>query len=171
MLLLSNTLLNKSVLSLRTGGVIARVTAPIINPDNLKVEGFYCEDRFDKSVLVLVYQDIRDVLADGYVVNDHEVLVEPDDLIRLKKVMDINFELIGKQVVTTNKQKVGKVNDYATETETMYIQKIYVGQSIIKNLAGGSLSIDRNQVDEITPRRVIINELSKKSPAAAPATA
>lgn len=171
MLLLSNTLLNKSVLSLRTGGVIAQITGPIINPDNLKVEGFYCEDRFDKSLLVLVYQDIRDVLADGYVVNDHEVLVEPDDLIRLKKVMDINFEIIGKQVVTTNKQKVGKVNDYATETETMYIQKIYVGQSLIKNFTGGSLSIDRNQVNEITPRRIIINELTKRGPAPAPATA
>lgn len=171
MLLLSNTLLNKSVLSLRTGGVIARVTSPIINPDNLKVEGFYCEDRFDKSTLVLVYQDIRDVLPDGYVVNDHEVLVEPDDLIRLKKVMDIDFNLIGKQVITTSKQKVGKVNDYATETETMYIQKIYAGQSLIKNLAGGSLSIDRNQVNEITPRRIIINELTKNSAAPAPATA
>lgn len=171
MLQLSNKLLDKAVLSLRTGTPIATITGPIINPDNLKIEGFYCEDRFDKKELVLLYQDIRDVMAKGYVVNDHDVLVEPEDLVRLKKVMDLNFEIIGKQVVTTEKEKVGKVSDYATETETMYIQKIYVSQSILKSFTGGSLSIDRNQVNEITPKKIIINELTKTSPAAAAVTA
>jgi sporulation protein YlmC with PRC-barrel domain len=172
MLQLSASLLdNKSVLSLRTGSAIATITAPIINPDNLKIEGFYCEDRFDKKQLVLVCQDIRDLLTNGFVVDDHDVLVEPDDLIRLQKVMEINFQLMGKQVVTVDKEKVGKVSDYATETTTMSIQKIYVAQSILKSLTGGSLSIDRNQINEITPKKIIINELTKKSRSTAPATA
>jgi sporulation protein YlmC with PRC-barrel domain len=172
MLQLSASLLNnKSVLSLRTGTAIATVSAPIINPDSLKIEGFYCEDRFDKKQLVLVYQDIRDLLPNGYVVNDHDVLVEPDDLVRLQKVMELNFQLIGKQVVTVDKEKVGKVSDYATETTTMTVQKIYVSQSIIKSLTGGSLSIDRSQINEITPKKIIINELTKKAPATAPAPA
>jgi sporulation protein YlmC with PRC-barrel domain len=170
MLQLSASLItNKSVLSLRTGTPIASIVAPIINPDNLKIEGFYCQDRFSKETLVLVYQDIRDMLPKGYVVNDHDVLVEPDELVRLKKVLNLQFELVGKPVYTTSKEKVGKVSDFATETETMFIQKIYVSQSILKNLTGGSLSIDRTQINEITPNRVIINELLKKSPL--PATA
>ncbi len=169
MLQLSASLLNKSVLSLRTGAPIATISAPLINPDNLKVEGFYCQDRFDKRQLVLLYQDIRDVLTNGYVVNDHDVLVEPDELIRLQKIMELDFELIGKQVVTVDKEKVGKVSDYATETETMFVQKIYVAQSILKNLSSTSLSIDRTQINEITPKRIIINELTKKAPVNAPA--
>ena len=169
MLQLSASLLNKSVLSLRTGSPIATISGPIINPDKLKIEGFYCQDRFDKRQLVLLVQDIRDVLPQGYVVNDHDVLAEPEELIRLKEVMELDFELIGKPVVTVSKEKVGKASDYATETETMYIQKIYVAQSIIKSLTGGSLSIDRSQVNEITPRRIIINELLKNAPVAAPA--
>ena len=169
MLQLSSSLLNKSVLSLRTGTPIATVTSAIINPNNLKIEGFYCLDRFSKEELVLLYQDIRDVMPQGFVVNDHDVLAEPEELVRLKDVMQLGFELVGKQVVTTSKQKVGKVSDYAAETETMYIQKIYVAQSILKSLTGGSLSIDRTQINEITPRRVIINELTKSAPAAATA--
>jgi sporulation protein YlmC with PRC-barrel domain len=171
MLQLSASLLNKPILSLRTGGPIATVTAPIINPDNLKIEGFYCDDRFNKKQLVLLYQDIRDILPRGFVVDDHDVLADPSELIRLQKVIELNFEILGKQVVTVDKQKVGKVSDYATETTTMYIQKIYVAQSILKSLTGGSLSIDRTQVNEITPKRIIINELSKKAPATAPAAA
>ena len=171
MLQLSKSLVNKSVMSLRTETVIATVLGPIINPNNLKIEGFYCQDRFDNSTLILLYQDIREVLPQGYVVNDHAVLSDPNDLVRLKKVIDLGFNPIGKQVVTVSKQRVGKVSDYATETETMYIQKIYVAQSILKSFTGGSLSIDRTQVNEITPQKIIINELLKGNPATATAIA
>lgn len=171
MLQLSASLLKKSVLSLRTGSPVATIVAPIINPDNLKIEGFYCQDSYDKKQLILLCQDIRDTLPDGYVINDHDVLSEPEELVRLKDVLALDFELIGKQVVTVDKDKVGKVSDYATETGTMFVQKIYVAQSILKNFTGGSLSIDRSQIQEITPRRIIINELMQKSPAAAPAAA
>src|SRR5688500_34079 len=143
MLQLSGSLLNRPVLSLRTGGVVATATEAIINPNNLKIEGFYCTDRFERNkTTVLLYQDIRDVIPQGFVVNDHDVLVEPEELVRLKDLMNLHFTLLGKHVVTTNKQKVGKVVDFASETTTMYVQKIYVGQSIFKNLSGGNLGID-----------------------------
>jgi sporulation protein YlmC with PRC-barrel domain len=171
MLQLSASLLDKSILSLRTGTPIATVTAAIFNPNNLKIEGFYCTDRFDKSELILLYQDIRDVLKQGYVVNDHDVLVDPSELVRLKDVIELNYELIGKQIETIDKKKVGKVSDYAVETETMFVQKIYASQSILKSFTGGSLSIDRNQINEITPKRIIINELTKGSRVPAPAAA
>ena len=171
MLQLSANLINKSVLSLRTGAPIANVTAAIFNPNNLKIEGFYCQDSFDKRELILLCQDIRDIMRKGYVVNDHDVLVEAADLIRLKDVIELNFELIGKPVQTVAKEKVGKVSDYATEMETMFVQKIYVSQSILKSFTGGSISVDRTQINEITPKRVIINELLKKAPAAVPAAA
>lgn len=171
MLQLSEPLLSKQVLSLRTGGPIATVLQPIINPNNLKIEGFYCEDRFDKSTLVLLTQDIRDTLKQGYAVNDHEALVKAEDLIRLKKVININFQLPGKHVVTVDKEKVGKVTDFATETSTFYIQKIYVGQSILKSLSAGQLSVDRNQIVEITDKKIIIQELLKPQKASIATTA
>jgi len=171
MLQLSAALLNKSVMSLRTGQPIAAVTAAIFNPNNLKIEGFYCQDRFDKRELILLYQDIREVLPIGYVVNDFEVLVDPDELVRLKEVLELNYEIIGKPVQTISKEKVGKVSDFATETETMFVQKLYVSQSIFKSLTGGALSIDRTQINEITPKKIIINELTKTAPVQNPAPA
>ena len=169
MLQLSESLFRKSVLSLRTGTPVAIITGLIINPNNLKIEGFYCEDSLDKKELILLSQDIRDILPNGYVVNDHDVLAEPEDLVRLKDILELRFELIGKQVVTVNKEKVGKVSDFATDMDSMFVQKIYVAQSILKSFAGGSLSIDRSQIQEITPSRIIISELMKKAPAAATA--
>jgi sporulation protein YlmC with PRC-barrel domain len=171
MLQLSAGLNNKQILSLRTSTPIATITAPIFNPNNLKIEGFYCQDRFNKKELVLLFQDIRDQLPQGFVVNDHDVLVEAQELVRLKEIMELDFELIGKPVETVSKHKVGKVSDYAVEMETFYVQKLYVSQSIFKSFAGGSLSIDRSQVQEITPRRIIINELERTAGATAAVTA
>ncbi|HSX15938.1 MAG TPA: hypothetical protein VLF40_04060 [Candidatus Saccharimonadales bacterium] len=167
MLQLSESLLNKPVMSLRTGQQVATALEPIINPNNLKIEGFYCSDRFSKSELILLYQDIRDIIAQGFVVDDHDVLVESDELVRLKEVMKLGFTLIGKPVETVSKQHIGKVSDYATEMETMYIQKLYVSQSMFKSFAGGNLGVERGQINEITDKKIIINELLKGTPAAA----
>jgi sporulation protein YlmC with PRC-barrel domain len=169
MLQLSGTLINRPIMSLRTGTQIATATAPIINPNNLKIEGFYCIDKFDNKQLVMLYQDIRDIITQGFVVDDHDKLSEPSELIRLQELMDLNFDLIGKPVQTVSKHKVGKVSDYAVETTTMFIQKLYAAQSVLKSFTGGSLSIDRTQIHEITDKRIIINDLLKTAPATAAA--
>lgn len=159
MLVLSKNLLNRPVMSLRTGAQVATATAPIINPNNLKIEGFYCEDKFSKETLVLLAVDIRDILPQGFVINDHEVLASPDELVRLKEVLNLTFELLGKPVVTVSKTRLGRVNDYAADDSTLHIQKLYVSQSLLKSFSGGQLSIDRNNIVEITNRKIVTQEI------------
>jgi len=167
MLQLSAILLNRPVLSLRTGGAIATATRLIINPNNLKIEGWYCRDHSGKKERVLQSQDIRDIIKQGIVVNDHDALSDPHELIRLKDIININFELLGKPVETVGKHKVGKVSDFAAESETLYIQKLYVSPPLLKSFSEGSLSVDRNQIVEITNRKIVIQELLKPTKAAA----
>jgi len=167
MLQLSNALINKPVLSLRTGGVIATALEPLINPNNLKIEGFYCQDKFAKGRLILLSQDIREIMKQGFVVNDHDVLTPPEELVRFKDILEINFQLLGKPVVTDSKQRLGKINDFAADSETMYIQKLYVGQPLIKSLSGGQLSVDRSQIIEITNRKIVVQDPLQPTKAAA----
>lgn len=169
MLQLSSNLLNKPVLSLRTGGPVAWVAAPIINPNRLNIEGFYVTDSVDRSRLVLLYQDIREVSVQGYIVNDHDVLAQPSDLVRLQNILSFNYQLIGKPIETVDHEKIGKVSDYAVETATMYIQKLYAAQSLWRSLTAGGLSIDRTQIVEVTNKRIIINALLQGVPSTAPA--
>ena len=159
MLLLTNSFLNRNVMSLRNGRPVATSLQPIINPNNLKIEAFYCQDSIDKKkTLVLLSQDIHDILPAGIVINDHDVLTEAEDLIRLKPIIEIGFTLIGKQVVTENKKKLGKINDYACDSGSLYIKKLYVSQSVVKSFSGGNLSIDRNQIIEITNRKIVVKD-------------
>lgn len=171
MLQLSESLLNRPVLSLRANAPVAKTMQPIINPNNLKIEGFYVQDNRDRRQLILLDQDIRDLIAEGFIINDHDVLVEPADLVRLQAILKINFTPIGKQVVTSTKHKIGKVVDFATEVDSMFIQKIYVTQSLIKSFAGGNLGIDRTQIIEITDTTIVVNDLRGTVPMGAKAVA
>jgi sporulation protein YlmC with PRC-barrel domain len=163
MLQLSGMLINRPVLSLRTGTPIGTTLSPIINPNNLKIEGFYCQENSTRKTLVLLSQDIREILVQGIVVNDLDALTEPEELIRLKDILKVNFELLGK-VVITGKERVGKVGDYAVDIDSMFIQKLYVSQSVFKSFSGGNLGIDRSQIIEITDKRIVIHDLAQKVP-------
>lgn len=171
MLKLSASLLTQPVMSLRTGAPVASIESAIINPHNLKIEGFYCIDQFSKQRLILLEQDIRDIALQGIIVDDHDVLTEPAELIRLQSILEINFELIGKAVYTVDKEKVGKVSDYAVDDQTLFVQKLYVERSILKSLTTGQISVDRTEIVEVTNKKVVIKELSKPNRSGVPATA
>lgn len=178
MLQLSGGYYNRPILSLRTGGKIGTALEPLINPNNLKIEGFFCTDRFQGTELILLTQDIRDFLPQGIAVDDHEVLTEPGELIRLQEIIDIRYQLLQKPVVTDKRKRLGKVVDYATETETLYIQKLYVGQHILKSLTTGQLSVSRDRILEITSKKIVVKDpkepvkasASRSFPATVPAS-
>ncbi len=162
--------LNRPVLSLRIGKSIATTLGPVINPNNLKIEGFYCQKNNRKQYILLSI-DVRDIMPQGLVVNDEDALTEPSELVRLESVLSLNFNVLGKTVITVSGEKIGKVTDYAVETEGLFIQKIYVGQSIFKSFSGGNIGVDRTQITEITDKTIIINDLHEKVPATARAVA
>ncbi|MDB5163497.1 MAG: hypothetical protein JWS12_114 [Candidatus Saccharibacteria bacterium] len=172
---LSQAITNRPILSLRTGGQVGIALEPIINPNNLKIEGWYCQDKFSKHKLLLVSRDVRDIIQQGIVVNDHEVLTDPDEVVRLKDILKLKFDLINKPVATEKKKKIGKVTDFATEMQSLYVIKLYVSQPILKNLSGGMLLVDRTQILEITTKKVVIQDplqgkpLADTAPASAPA--
>ncbi|HET7302862.1 MAG TPA: hypothetical protein VFI74_06070 [Candidatus Saccharimonadales bacterium] len=171
MLQLKQAFLNQPILSLRSGTQVATALRPIINPHNLKIEGFYCQDSISRDELILLPQDIREALPQGFVVNDHDVLVHAEDVVRLQKIIPLHYELVGKVVSTDTKQRLGKVDDYATDIESMFIQKIYVSQSLLRGLGSGNIGVDRSQIVEVTDRKVIVRDTHARIPANARALA
>lgn len=156
MLQLSSKLYNQPILSLRTGETIGQTIQPIIDPRNLKIIGFYCKAHSQRQELILLAEDIREIFQKGFIVNDEEVLTEPADLVRLKKLLNMGFELIGLPTLTLEGKKLGKVADYSFDVASLYIIQLHIGQSIFKSLTGGHLVIERNQISEMTTKKVVI---------------
>lgn len=160
---LSSIYYNRKVLSLRTGGPVGQALSPVINPNNLKIEGWYATAQGSREAMVLPVPEVRDIISKGIVVDDHTAMTPVEDLVRLRKVIDTAYEPIGKQVITEGKKKLGKVQDYAVDTESMFIKKLYVGQSLLKNFSAQQLVIDRSQIVEINDRIIKVREATARA--------
>lgn len=158
MVLMGQQLIGKPVMSLRSGRPVGRVVDIVVNPHNLKIEGWFVDSPHSKHRLILLSQDIRDIIAQGFVVDDHEALTDPAELIRLEPILKIKFELIGKPVVSASHKHFGKVNDYAFEKDTSFIQKLYMSQPLVKSFATGSSFVNRTQITEVNNQKIIVTD-------------
>jgi sporulation protein YlmC with PRC-barrel domain len=156
MLFFGSKIENLGLFSVRSAGRIGTATKPIINPHNLHIDGFYAHAMNGQNEGVIVDIDIRDFSIKGLIINDHEDISDPDDLVRLKPIMDINFSLVGKQVYE-NKRKIGKVADYAVDTESLFVQKLYVQPTLLKSMGTSQLIFDRQSIIEITDTKIVVS--------------
>ncbi len=165
MLVLRKALENKPIASVQSGHRVAISGEMIIDPRDLKIFAFYVSTP-QKQELVLHAEDIRSVTPQGMIIDDNDQLMSfDDDLVRLKKVTDINFKLIEKPVYTENKKKIGKVVDFVTETEGFIIMKLHVNRSMVKSLGVSQLIIDRSQIIQITDDKIIVKSTAIKEKA------
>ena len=175
---MSKSLYNQPVMSLRLGTPIAVAVEPIINPHNLKILGWWCKTPRAIKQQVLLAQDVREVVPQGLAINDDDALSHSDDLIRHNEILSIHFQLLGK-TVKTSRHKLGKISDYAYDSEAMLVQKLHVARPLTKLLASeDTLIIDRNQIIEVTDHYILVRDADVKvteeelavSAEAAPAT-
>jgi len=166
--MLSSSLVNRPVLSLQAGGVIATAQEPIINPGNLKIIGWRCKSGNHK--LILLTQELRDISEQGLIVNDLSALSSPEELVRHHEIINLNFQLTSKPV-KSGRGRLGKVSDYSYN-EGLFVQKLYVDQPLVKVLSGtGTLIIDRTQIQEITDSYILVNDTDVKASSEEMATA
>jgi|JI10StandDraft_1071094.scaffolds.fasta_scaffold12175_7 sporulation protein YlmC with PRC-barrel domain len=159
MLKLASNLYDLPIVSLRTGARIGTAQKPILNPNNLKIEGWYALSIYEKGVKVLPSAEVREITRLGIAVNDHEAITDPSELIRMKNVLDINFELLGKSVVTQSRKHLGKVEDYASDLESFFVHRLYVKPRAISILTKDQLTVDRQQIVEITNKKIVIKDI------------
>lgn len=157
MLRLSATIIDRPIISLRSSGPLGTAMDPIINPHNLKILGWWVDERGHPEKKVLLVEDVRKATEAGLMVDDEETLTEPSELVRIKDVLDSKWTLLGK-TVKTKSQKLGKVNDYSYN-DGMFVQKLYVGLPVIKMLSStDTLLIDRTQIIEVTDHYILVRE-------------
>jgi len=160
MLRLSSSLLNRPVMSLRTGSQIGLAETPIINPHNLKILGWWCNTPDGRQVLLA--EELRQSVPEGLAVNDEAALSDPADLVRHQEVLDINFELMDKPV-RTKRQRLGRVSDYSYN-DGMFVQKLYVARPLRKVFsAEDTLIIDREQIIEVTDKYILVRDTEVKA--------
>jgi len=163
MLALGSELIKMPVMSLHTGGRIANLQKPIINPVNLRILAYSLKEVIlaeDSSLLRT--DEIREVSSLGVIIDSADDFIGIDDVIKIKEVSDLGFRLVSMPVVDERGHKLGKVSDYAVDTATFMIQKLYVKKAGFRSLTDTGMLIDRSQVIEINHSVIIVKSASEQ---------
>lgn len=151
------------IISLQTGEAVSWVKRPIIAITSLEAVAFQCVSPRHKQPLILTARDIRQLAPDCLIINDEADLSEPEDLIRLKDILETNFNPLEKPVITESERKLGSVEDYSLNLGTALIQKLQVRQSLLRSWLGASLVIDRSQIVDVTREHLVVRDATIKS--------
>jgi uncharacterized protein YrrD len=169
MYVLANDITGKPILSLQSGHAVAKVRALLINPDTLELLAFFCDASWHrKSQAVLLMRDVREITREGVIIDSPDDIEDVAEIVRLQAIISQKFNLIGIMVVTESDQKLGTVEDYTIDTTSHMVQKLYLKQSILKNLLLNNLVVDRAEIVDVTPKRITVRDATVPVPKMAP---
>ena len=163
MLITSTKLIGTPILSMQAGGAIGRVSECIIDPDTLKIIAFRAEGgpipRTGANLLAT--SSIREYSSFGMVIDSADEFIDSEDVVKISKILALNFNLIGLKVESKKGSKLGKVTDFTVTTEDFILQQIIVRRPAIKALIDPELTISRKEIIEVTDYKIIIKDEEK----------
>jgi len=166
MLIDASRLLECPVLSVQVTAPIARVKFWIVDPATLKILGFNVwgpDIRDDPEVgEILLAKDIREFSPIGMIIDSIEELVNPGDVVKLDKILALNFSLVGLKVVSKKGARLGKVIDFTVDTETWRVQQLIVKRPALKAVVDPELVIPRREILEIDDYKIVVKDEEEK---------
>lgn len=167
MLLPSERLLGTAVMSLQTGGELAKTKKAIIDPRNLMIIGYELEGAsLVEQPSYLRVDEIRELSNLGIIIDSSDDFIGSDDVIKFKEVIDFKFELNGKHVQDEKKHRLGKVIDYSVEPASFLIKQLTIRRPLLKSFSDTELLVDRTQIIEVTDTTITIKH-DEREPAPA----
>ena len=162
MLVYHSKLLGTPILSVQASGMIAEVSDIIVNPDNLKIIALRVSGpTINPSSSILDISSIREYSNAGMVIDSADELVSPDDVVKIKNVLDLNFGLIGLKVETKKGSHLGKIFDFTIDSDSFMVQQIIVKRPTIKSFLDPELTIHRREIVEVNDYKVIVKDEEK----------
>lgn len=163
MLRFSHTLIGTSVMSLRDGAEIGRVSRLVVDPDSLKIIAFFLSGpRVNRNTDILDAISIREISRMGFIVDSEDELVGRDDVEKIKNALELNFELIGMRVKTQAGKNLGRISEFSVQDEDFLVMQLEVKRPFFKGLMDPELLISRGQIVETNHRWVVVKDETEK---------
>ncbi len=165
MLILASKLLNTPIMGLQTGSQLALAGDAIINPANLQILAYELKaSSFSDEEMLIRIADIRELSRIGFIVDSAEDFILPTDVIKIKEILDLNFNLLDLRVEDEKKHKIGKIIDYTISLSNFSVQQLIVKRPFIKSFSDPTLTIHRSQIVEINDNKIVIQSEEESVP-------
>lgn len=157
MLVYASKLIGTPIFSVQAGGAITNVSSAIIDPNDLKIIGL----KVNAPGGILDVNSIREYSQYGIVIDSDDEIVTPDDIIKIKDILALNFELVGLKVETKKGTKLGKIIGFSFNSDDFMVQQIIVKRPTIKSFVDPELTIHRREIVEIDDYKVVVKDEEK----------
>ena len=149
-------LVGKPVVSIRINANIGQISGVLLNPDRLSVAGLWIKTNTNPRQLLLLNDDVRQLTSQRAIVDDHNQLVEPSELPKLRSILTINYTIPGKKIVADGR-KIGVALDFNFNNETYLVSHIIARASGLQRLRVSQLTFERRQITAIDNRKITVN--------------
>lgn len=144
-------------MSLQTGEEVAITSNVLVSPVTLKIVGFeLAGKRLTTRPSFLRTEDIRELSNIGFIIDSSDECIGLDDVIAIKELYELDFDLNNMQVIDKAGQKIGKIYDTVFTTNTFTIEQLCVQRPFFKSFSETDLLIHRDQIIEINRDAVVI---------------
>lgn len=162
MLIPNSKLLNLPILSVQDSGKIAAISTTIVDPDSLKIIAFRVYGALGADGgNILDARSVREYSDFGLVIDSADEFILDSDVVKIEKVLRLNFSLISLKVETKKGSKLGRVIDFTVTEDNFSVQQIIVRRPTIKSFLDAELVIPRSEIVEITDYKIIVRDEEK----------
>ena len=159
MLIANSKLLSAPILSMQASGKIGTISSTIVDPDELKIIAFRVHGATNsEGGNILDANSVREYSQLGMVIDSADELISPSDVVKIEKVINLNFSLIDLKVETKKGSKLGRVLDFTVTNDNFSVQQIIVKRPTIKSFWDSELIIPRSEIVEITDYKIIVKD-------------
>jgi sporulation protein YlmC with PRC-barrel domain len=150
--------LGVKVLDFDSGGVLAVLNWPIVNPDTGILEAFWVKPlNLALRNAVLQVADIVEFKKNVYIKSE-EVMADPADVIRLSEILSEGRPILGALVMNEAGVRYGKVVDLSFSTETYMLKQIVVEKTFLGIFQASSRIFGWGQILQITEKGIIVDD-------------
>jgi|GEM_PF-3382650 len=152
---------NISVVTSQERIVLGPLVDIIIDPANGNAVGILF-----KSIHGNMVTNTRDIIGVGLnfiMIEGIEKASEPDEIIRIKEIMDQEVELVGSRVVDETGRNLGQVNDWCVNLKTMRLARLHVTSSKLFKFIRDDLIISIDDIITIEKGKITVKSGLVKS--------
>lgn len=160
MLVYYSKLIGTPILSMQAAGAIGQISKVVVDPEGLKIIAFVINGP-SKSANLLDVQSVREYSSLGMVIDSEDELVGPTDIVKLQKVLELNFDLLTLKVETKKHTKLGHIIDFTVTEEDFVVKQLIVKRPTLKSLVDPELTIPRSEIIEVTDYKIIVKDEEK----------
>ncbi len=139
------------------GGKVGSLAQPLVDPATLTIVAYTVNGSFaNDTTMLLRLADVREMSELGMIIDSVDELITPTDVIKIQRLYELKFHLLGMTVQDKRGRRLGKISDYTIETGNFVIQQLIVRRSWLHRLNDAELVIHRSQIIEINNDAIIV---------------